>query len=202
MSERKWCDVCGVFDCHCVVDTLRAHIAQLKEALENYGMHIPMCSGEPCTCGLNAALSTPPSEWLEQKKQEWLEAAQHSICSYCGARTERNSDAWEDFQSRIKDHMISCDKRPELQLLSVLVWADDNYAIRKSDAPEEFKTVIDTAEKWLEEQRRLAKAEELEIAAVAVKAQWERRCGWDKHGMGETFAEMLRQSAAELRGGK
>jgi hypothetical protein len=38
-------------------DSLRVENERLREALENYAMHIPMCSGDPCLCGLDAALA-------------------------------------------------------------------------------------------------------------------------------------------------
>jgi hypothetical protein len=52
------------------INLLHARIAQLEEAMRNYSRHIPMCSGDRCTCGLTAALSSPDAgEWLEEQRR-------------------------------------------------------------------------------------------------------------------------------------
>lgn len=50
-----------------------------------------------------------------------LASRQFGICSYCGHETTRGKDTIEQFKSRIRDHVLECDQRPERKMAAVFV---------------------------------------------------------------------------------
>jgi hypothetical protein len=83
--------------------------------------------------------------------EEWKKKACLSVCSYCGKISDAGSPDWDAKRKVAMDHILECEKRPELQLIdhgikllnalrSVCDWEEEYRTINNlgSKAPAPF----------------------------------------------------------------
>lgn len=81
-----------------------------------------------------------------------------STCAYCGERMKRGSMSEAEFKEHIAEHIVSCEKRPEMNLLNVIIWLAEEAGIDDTQ-DENIDAVLRKARKWLDERIAAARAE-------------------------------------------
>jgi hypothetical protein len=70
-------------------------------------------------------LHTPRAHWPPIIRKRVFEAQGRSFCSYCGKVTDFSGMTTEQVNASLLEHILTCEKRPELKMLKVCVAAAD-----------------------------------------------------------------------------
>lgn len=78
-------------------------------------------------------LHTPRREWVRLIGKRAFEAVGSVVCSYCGHKTEAAGRSKEEMDLALLEHILVCEKRPELKMLDICLKAAEAVDAFPSD---------------------------------------------------------------------